>query len=158
MPNRIYNHLNFYPKNSDIRFSGSGRGSEKIPKRPSDYWKQKKDELEAIRKELKQNNKPVSTTLKISGELGKDFFYESLDTAKGDLRLLSIKESWEESDRCITANVQFKNEAAFEAFSKKLQVTRNGETKQSRLCLTINKIERLKLLKGWAQAIKKTLI
>ena len=67
-----------------------------------------------------------------------------MDTAKGDLRLLSIKESWEESDRCITANVQFKNEAAFEAFSKKLQVTRNGETKQSRLCLTINKIERLK--------------
>lgn len=144
MSKRIYDHLNFYSKNSDVKFSGSGRGSENIPDRPSDYHKQKRQELEDIKKTLGQDNKPFSTTLKISGESNKDFFYERLDTAKGDLRLLSIKEDWEESNRRIIANVQFKNEKAFEEFNKKLQVKRNGEINQSKLCLTIDKIERLK--------------
>ncbi len=145
MSNRIYDHLNFRPKVSDIKFSGSGRGSENLPPdRPSDYHKQKRKELEDIKKALGQDNKPISTTLKISGETNRDFFYERLDTSKGDLRLLSIKEDWEENDRRIIANVQFKNEKAFEEFSKKLQVRRNGQINQSKLCLTIDKIEILK--------------
>ncbi len=86
MSNRIYDHLNFRPKVSDIKFSGSGRGSENLPPdRPSDYHKQKRKELEDIKKALGQDNKPISTTLKISGETNRDVFYERLDTSKGDL-------------------------------------------------------------------------
>ena len=144
MPKRIYNHLSFYPENSNIKFSGTGMGKPNIPERPDDYYQQKIKELEKIKNDLAKNNKPIKTTLKISGEENKDFFYERLDTAKGDLRLLSIKENWEENNRRIIANVQFKNEKAFETFSKKLQSKYKGEEKQSKLCLTIDKIEELK--------------
>jgi len=61
MSNRVYNHLEFQPKNSDVRFSGNGRGSENMPERASDYYEQKRSELEAIKKDLKQNNKPLNT-------------------------------------------------------------------------------------------------
>ena len=49
MQKRIYNHLNFYPKNSNIKFSGTGRGKPNIPERPDDYYKQKREELEKIK-------------------------------------------------------------------------------------------------------------
>ena len=67
MPKRIYNHLSFYPENSNIKFSGTGMGKPNIPERPDDYYQQKIKELEKIKNDLAKNNKPIKTTLKISG-------------------------------------------------------------------------------------------
>ena len=154
MSERIYNHLKFHSKNSGIRYSGKSFPVEsRFPIRPNDYFKEKREELEEIKNKLKKQNKPFSTILKISGEAGKDLLFSSLDSSKYNLRLLSIKEEWVNGEKIITANVQFKDETSFNKFSESLYTTRKEKnkntyiSKQSNLCITIDKIEELKSFK-----------
>lgn len=154
MSERVYNHLKFNSKDSGIRYSGKPVPvGSRFPIRPNDYFKEKREELEEIKNKLKKQNKPFSTILKISGEAGKDLLFISLDSSKYNLRLLSIKEEWVNGEKIITANVQFKDETSFNKFSESLYTTRKEKnkntyiSKQSNLCITIDKIEELKSFK-----------